>query len=82
MVCRTVAFVAVVIFQCIPVQASWDLTVPGKCADSQAYVYVAAGISIFEDIVVMLLPVWELKNLTLSVKKRFVLVFMFALGSL
>jgi hypothetical protein len=82
MVCRTLAFIGVLILQCIPVELSWDITVPGKCANSQAFVYVAAAFSIFEDFVIMLLPVWELKDLTLSVKKRMLLIFMFALGSL
>ncbi|KFZ14683.1 hypothetical protein V501_03119 [Pseudogymnoascus sp. VKM F-4519 (FW-2642)] len=81
MVCRTLAFIGVLILQCIPVELSWDITVPGKCANSQVFVYVAAAFSIFEDFVIMLLPVWELKDLTLSGKKRMGLIFMFALGS-
>ncbi|OBT41626.1 hypothetical protein VE00_07847 [Pseudogymnoascus sp. WSF 3629] len=81
MACRTVIFVCVVVFQCIPVAVSWDQSVVGKCADQQAFVYAGAAVSIFEDIVIMFLPVYELNGLTLSLKKRLVLVFMFALGS-
>ncbi|OBT72177.1 hypothetical protein VF21_10540 [Pseudogymnoascus sp. 05NY08] len=81
MACRTVVFVCVVVFQCIPVAVSWDQSVIGKCADQQAFVYAGAAVSIFEDIVIMFLPVYELNGLTLSLKKRLVLVFMFALGS-
>ena len=44
--------------------------------------YAAAGFSIFEDFVIMLLPVWELKDLSLNTKKKFALMFLFALGSL
>lgn len=82
MVSRTIVFVLVVIFQCIPVALSWDTTIDGKCANSQAFVYVAAGVSIVEDVVIMLLPIWELNDLSLSLKKRLILVFMFAIGSL
>ncbi|KFY78628.1 hypothetical protein V499_02254 [Pseudogymnoascus sp. VKM F-103] len=56
-------------------------SVVGKCADQQAFVYSGAAVSIFEDIVIMFLPVYELNGLTLSLKKRLVLVFMFAIGS-
>ncbi|KFY10024.1 hypothetical protein V492_05243 [Pseudogymnoascus sp. VKM F-4246] len=79
--CRTIIFVCVVVFQCIPVAHSWDTSVAGKCADQQAFVYAGAAVSIFEDIVIMFLPVYELNGLTLSLKKRIGLVFMFALGS-
>jgi hypothetical protein len=82
MACRTIIFVCVVVFQCIPVAYSWDQSVHGKCADQQAFVYAGAAVSIFEDIVIMFLPVYELNGLTLSLKKRLILVFMFALGSL
>ncbi|KAL5351513.1 hypothetical protein ACLOAV_003372 [Pseudogymnoascus australis] len=81
MACRTVIFVCVIVFQCMPVAHSWDQSVAGKCADQQAFVYAGAAVSIFEDIVIMFLPVYELNALTLSLKKRLVLVFMFALGS-
>jgi hypothetical protein len=45
-------------------------------------VYAAAGLSILEDLVIMLLPVMELKALKLDLKKKLALAFMFALGSL
>jgi hypothetical protein len=82
MVCQTIAFVIVVSFQCTPVDAVWDISVHGKCINSQAFVYTAAGFSILEDIVIMLLPIWELKDLRLDLRKRIALGFMFALGSL
>lgn len=82
MICHTIAFVIVVSFQCTPVDAVWDISVPGKCINSQAFVYAAAGFSILEDIVIMLLPIWELKGLKLDLRKRIALGFMFALGSL
>jgi hypothetical protein len=82
MMCQTVAFVIVVSFQCTPIKSVWDITVQGKCINSQAFVYSAAAFSIFEDFVIMLLPIWELKALKLDLRKRVALGFMFALGSL
>ena len=82
MIGHTVAFVMVVAFQCVPVKAIWDHSVHGRCTNSQAFVYSAAGFSIFEDFVIMLLPIWELKDLSLNSKKKLALIFLFALGSL
>jgi hypothetical protein len=81
-VTQTIAFVIVVSFQCMPVDSYWNTTIPRKCLDSQAFVYSAAGVSIFEDFWIMFLPVWELKALKLDLRKKFTLGFMFALGSL
>ncbi|KFY32527.1 hypothetical protein V493_00117 [Pseudogymnoascus sp. VKM F-4281 (FW-2241)] len=81
MVGHTVAFVLVVTFQCVPVKAVWDHSIQGTCTNSQAFVYAAAGFSIFEDFVIMLLPIWELKDLSLNSKKKLALMFLFALGS-
>lgn len=81
-VAQTIAFVIVVSFQCMPVDSYWNTTIPRKCLDSQAFVYSAAGVSIFEDFWIMFLPVWELKALKLDLRKKITLGFMFALGSL
>jgi hypothetical protein len=82
MICHTLAFGLVVTLQCVPVNSVWDHTVRGKCSYSQAFVYAAAGFNIFEDFVIMLLPVWELKDLSLNLRKKIALMFLFALGSL
>jgi len=74
-------FVFCVAFQCIPIDSIWTQE-GGKCLDTQALVYTGAAFNIFEDFMVMFLPVFELKGLNLSTKRRVALVFMFALGSL
>ncbi len=79
---QTIAFALVIAFQCTPVDSYWDTTIPGKCIHSQAFVYSAAGINILEDLIIMFLPVMELRSLKLDLRKKFALGFMFALGSL
>ncbi|KFY05161.1 hypothetical protein O988_00212 [Pseudogymnoascus sp. VKM F-3808] len=81
MICQILAFGMVVSFQCIPVKSVWDLTVHGRCTNSVAFVYAGAGFSIFEDFIIMILPVWELKDLGLNLRKKIALIFLFALGS-
>lgn len=72
----------VITLQCIPISAIWDLGVKGKCINPTAVVFAGAGFRIFEDIVIMLLPVGELKGLNLALKRRLAVIFMFAFGSL
>jgi hypothetical protein len=80
--CHMVAFTFTVVFQCIPVQSFWDLTLKGKCINANATLKAGAFASIFEDLVIMVLPISELKGLNLGLRKRVALCFMFALGSL
>ncbi len=48
----------------------------------RALLYAGAGLSIAEDLVIMVLPLDELKSLNLTLRKRVALGGMFALGSL
>ncbi|OBT93162.1 hypothetical protein VE01_09232 [Pseudogymnoascus verrucosus] len=57
------------------------ITACKRCTNSQAFVYAAAGFSIFEDFIIMMLPVWELKDLNLNLRKKIALIFLFALRS-
>ncbi len=71
-----------VTLQCVPVKANWDLTLDKKCVDQNAMIYAGAGLSIFEDFFIMLVPIWVLKDLHMILKKRIELFFIFAIGSL
>ena len=82
MICHTISFFMAVTLQCLPVRAAWDLSQKGKCISSSAVVAAGAGISIFEDVVIVLLPIPELKKLNLSLRKRLAVMCMLALGSL
>jgi hypothetical protein len=79
---NAVAFSIAITLQCIPVKAVWDMSVKGKCINLSAVVFAGAGLGIFEDIVIILLPMPELKGLPLSLRKRLAIIFIFALGSL
>ncbi|KFY21942.1 hypothetical protein V493_06972 [Pseudogymnoascus sp. VKM F-4281 (FW-2241)] len=79
--CHTVAFFIAVTLQCVPPSSIWDTSVKGECNNSTAMVYAGATFSIIEDLVIIVLPVRELRNLNLSSKKKLAVMFMFALGS-
>jgi hypothetical protein len=71
-----------VVLECLPISALWDTDLKGRCVNSQALGFAGAGVGIFEDVVIILLPIYELRTLTLDWKKKAVLIIMFALGSL
>ncbi|KAH8676398.1 hypothetical protein BGZ60DRAFT_562080 [Tricladium varicosporioides] len=78
---HTITFLLTVIFQCVPVESNWDLSLPSKCLNLNVLSFVGESASILEDFVIMFLPVYELKNLKLDLRKRVGLCFMFAVGS-
>lgn len=82
MICHTLVFLFIVIFQCTPISLLWSqTTAAGKCLDRMTIVYIGAGLSIAEDLVIMFLPIHELKTLNLPRRKRIAICFVFALGS-
>ena len=81
-IAQTVAVCLAISFQCTPVSHYWKASSKGTCIHSLAFVYSAAGLSIYEDMIIMFLPVMELKALKLDLRKKLALGFMFALGSL
>lgn len=76
------AFVFAILLQCMPMDSIWDRNVIGKCINLEAVGYAGAAGSIFEDLVILFLPVTELNTLNLGTKKTLSLAFMFSIGSL
>lgn len=72
----------VVVFQCLPVEAIWDRSVKGHCLNISVIGYTGAGLTILEDVVLVLMPIPELMKLKLGVQKKLGLVLMFTMGSL
>ncbi|KAF4630000.1 hypothetical protein G7Y89_g8141 [Cudoniella acicularis] len=81
MVFYTFAFLMAVTFQCLPVNIVWDTLASGKCVNSQALIYTGAALGILEDLIIMVLPISELRHLNLDRRKRVGLCLLFALGS-
>lgn len=73
-------YILLMSFQCIPVYASWDKSVAGKCLDTTAVVLSGAVFSIVEDLAILVLPIPELWKLKLSTQKKVLLLIMFSLG--
>jgi hypothetical protein len=79
---RTLAFFIADALQCIPINSIWDLNLQAKCISSTGLILSGAAFNIVDDVVLILMPIPELRSLNLSIKKRAALIFMFAVGSL
>ncbi|KAI1840419.1 hypothetical protein JX266_013386 [Neoarthrinium moseri] len=74
-------FTFVIAFQCQPVETIWNRFVSGKCIDVNAIGYSGAIMSVVEDLVLMILPISELRKLQIGGRKRIGVRIMFALAS-
>ncbi|KAH7410485.1 hypothetical protein DE146DRAFT_675190 [Phaeosphaeria sp. MPI-PUGE-AT-0046c] len=78
-----IAFVTTTALQCIPVRISWeqwDGEHHGKCLSLSAVGWSSAAINIVLDLVVMVIPIREVKNLSISRVRKFGVMLMFLGG--
>ncbi|KAL1598395.1 hypothetical protein SLS59_006679 [Nothophoma quercina] len=76
-------FFLLVVFQCLPISSIWDKTITNaKCLPVSAVIgFTGAGLSIVEDIIILLLPLPVVWNLQMSTKKKIGVIFMISVGS-
>ncbi|KAL8994333.1 MAG: hypothetical protein Q9169_005660 [Polycauliona sp. 2 TL-2023] len=72
----------ILIFQCSPPRKSWVPATEGSCLSNDATFYGLAAVTIFFDIVILLLPVPLLLKLNINNKKKLALICVFMLGLL
>ncbi|KAK6521783.1 hypothetical protein TWF506_001987 [Arthrobotrys conoides] len=76
-----ISFMFVIIFQCSPINAYWDLTLPkAKCVNESAANIANAVINSFCDLYVFSLPIKDMLGLRLPLRQRISLVVLFSLG--
>ncbi|RYN20768.1 hypothetical protein AA0119_g1565 [Alternaria tenuissima] len=76
-----IATVFATIFQCVPLQRSWDKNVEGTCIDSSKFWLANAVLNIFTDVIVLALPIREVSKLQLKLQEKIMLHSVFLLGS-
>lgn len=80
-----ISFVLISVFQCNPINGAylrWDGEHDYQCNNINAQGWAAAIVNMILDITVMSLPLRELYNLNLSLRKKLGLLCMFSLGVL
>ncbi len=73
---------ALSIFTCLPVAKYWDATVSGGCLDRQLLQYFIGGFNVFNDFVLLGVPVPFLRTLRIDVGAKIALMAVFACGAL
>jgi len=81
MAVHSLIFFFLVIFQCHPVRYSWDKTIDGTCIDINATTYAGAAIVVVHDVMLLSLPLWQLRSLQLNIMKKTAAILMFIFGS-
>ncbi|KAH8895309.1 hypothetical protein GQ53DRAFT_838976 [Thozetella sp. PMI_491] len=82
LIVKGTVFALLVAFQCNPISAVWDLTIPGaKCISLTALGIAGSVVTISDDIIILLLPLPWIWNLQLELRTRLGLAFIFSLGS-
>ncbi|OJJ66076.1 hypothetical protein ASPBRDRAFT_201328 [Aspergillus brasiliensis CBS 101740] len=68
---------------CIPVQASWDVTLmpTAKCVDQLSFVYANAAFNLFSDLITLALPIRLCWSLQTTLKQRALLMLVLMMGS-
>ncbi|KFY46047.1 hypothetical protein V495_02687 [Pseudogymnoascus sp. VKM F-4514 (FW-929)] len=77
------AFEAISIFQCWPIEGAWrawDGTFPAKCRNVNLQGWMSATFSIILDVLTLILPLPSLYQLEMSMKKRIQIMMMFSVG--
>ena len=78
----TIAGTFVVIFQCVPVKADWNPTVPHFCVNLDAELIALGVCNALSDVIILGLPIPYLWRLHSSVAHKLQLAGMFSLGGL
>ncbi|KAK2016857.1 CFEM domain-containing protein [Colletotrichum eremochloae] len=80
-----IVFEVTCIFQCSPVEGAWkvwDKEFPAKCNNINIQGWAAAVVNIVLDLATLILPLRELYSLSLSLKKKIMVMMMFCVGFL
>jgi hypothetical protein len=76
-----VASVIAGLFQCNPIAFAWDKTIKGgTCFNVTALFYANAGLNIFQDVFIYILPMRMLWEIQIPRKQKMALIAVFAVG--
>ncbi|KAI0481927.1 hypothetical protein GGR56DRAFT_162060 [Xylariaceae sp. FL0804] len=70
-----------VVFTCVPPQAFWDRSIPARCQNEQAGVYLNAIGTLVTDFIILLLPLPSLWKLKLPMAQKLALNGIFSIGA-
>lgn len=69
-------------FQCKPIETIWNKFIVGQCLDVVGVTYATGAFAITWDIVLVVLPIPEVRRLQISVRERVMLLLLFGFAAL
>ncbi|KAH8660195.1 hypothetical protein BX600DRAFT_467390 [Xylariales sp. PMI_506] len=76
----TLAAVLVTVFSCNPIEKAWAKSMDGVCLNSRAIWYSTSIMTILTDLMIIALPIFEIRKLHLPTIKKVMLSGLFSLG--
>jgi hypothetical protein len=71
-----------VTFECKPIQANFDASVPGKCLNNQSGFLISELLNMLLDIALLIIPIPTLWGLRIALRERVALIGIFMTGGL
>ncbi|KAI9850536.1 MAG: hypothetical protein M1838_005545 [Thelocarpon superellum] len=75
-----ISALAVAIFSCTPISHFWEVYGEGSCINIYAFIVAEAGLTIFTDLAILILPMPQVWRLKVSIKQKIGLSCIFLLG--
>ncbi|RYP03087.1 hypothetical protein DL765_010600 [Monosporascus sp. GIB2] len=79
-VAHMVAVLFIIVLQCIPIEKTWDLSVPGRCVDRPILFTTVSAFNISTDLLILALPLRIFIDLKIPRRTKIALMFLFLLG--
>jgi hypothetical protein len=67
---------------CLPPDVNWEPTIPAKCINYLIYFIVSVSTELALDVIILTLPLKELSNLQMPLRRKIMLSLIFLLGGL
>ena len=77
-----VACLIAAIFRCIPIKATWDVLIKGRCYNFVLFFVIIEPINCLQDLIIVLMPLAMIRQLQLPLRHKVMLCFVFLLGGL
>lgn len=71
-----------VLFECHPIDATWNILLATDCVNRNLIVVITAAINVFSDVLIILLPIWAIWHLHMAPKRKVGVSAVFATGLL
>lgn len=80
--CFNIAAALISIFQCLPIEANWDPSIPHTCIDISVAYTTGGSINAVLDAAILVIPVPQIWHLNLARARKIQVLGMFLTGGL